>query len=176
MAREARAADLIITGANYDKPMLDPFRRLNPSALVIEAGRPLFIVPAEAKWTKARNVLVAWKDTREARRAVSDALPLLQKAAEVNVVEIVEDNNEAAAQNRVNDVAGWLGQHGVQARGMAAATAESVQNQLDTVADNLGADVIVAGAYGHARLTEWVFGGVTNDLLTRSQHFSMLSH
>ena len=176
VAREARAADLIITGANFDGSLLDPSRRLNPNALVIEAGRPVFIVPSEAKWLKSWNVLVAWKDTREARRAVLDGLPLLQKANEVNVIEIVEDSNASAAQSRVNDVVSWLAQHGVQGRGMVADAKEAIQDQLDSTASNLGADFIVAGAYGHARLTEWVFGGVTRELLTRSTRCSMLSH
>jgi hypothetical protein len=83
VARQARAADLVITGTNRDGWALDPARRLDPSALVMEAGRPVFLVPPEVEWLKLGTVLVAWKDTREARRAVWDALPLLQRAQEV---------------------------------------------------------------------------------------------
>jgi hypothetical protein len=90
VAREARAADIVITGVNRDGILLDSLRQLDPSDLVMEAGRPIFVVPPEAEYLKLNSVLVAWKDTREARRAVADALPLLHKAKDVNVVEVVE--------------------------------------------------------------------------------------
>src|SRR5262245_35809645 len=104
VAREARAADLIITGVNREGVLLDRLRRLDPSDLVMQAGRPIFLVPPEVGYLKLQNVLVAWKDTREARRAAADALPLLHKAKEVNVVEVIEGGStRAAAQERVND-------------------------------------------------------------------------
>lgn len=177
VAREARAADLIITGANRDGPFNDPFRRVNPSALVMQVGRPVFFVPQEASWLKLQRVLVAWKDTREARRAVWDALPLLQQAKEVNVVEIIEDETSRdEARARVDDVVAWLGQHNVMAFGMVPDTIAYAANQLETVASETSSDVLVAGAYGHSRLTEWIFGGVTRDLLTRSARCSLLAH
>src|SRR3954454_21840385 len=76
--QQARAADVVITGANRDGLLLDPLRRLDPSDLVMQAGRPIFVVPPEADCLRLKNALVAWKDTREARRAVADALPLLR--------------------------------------------------------------------------------------------------
>ena len=79
VSQQARAADLIITGANRDGLLLDPLRRLDPSDLVMQAGRPLFVVPPEAEFLGLKNALVAWKDTREARRAVADALPFSAK-------------------------------------------------------------------------------------------------
>jgi hypothetical protein len=91
VVREARAADLIITGAIADGQSIYPFRCVNPTTMVMQAGRPVIFVPPEASWLKLQRVLVAWKDTREARRAVWDALPLLQQAQEINVVEVVED-------------------------------------------------------------------------------------
>src|SRR5262249_22072088 len=87
VVHESRAADLIITGANREGLLLDQLRHLDPRDLVMRAGRPIFVVPPEAEYLNLQNVLVAWKDTREARRAVLDALPLLQKAKEVNVLE-----------------------------------------------------------------------------------------
>lgn len=65
VARESRAADLVITGSNRDGTPLDPFGGVDPSALLMQAGRPLFIVPAEAQRLRLQNILVAWKDTRE---------------------------------------------------------------------------------------------------------------
>jgi hypothetical protein len=115
---EARAADLIITGVNRDGLLLDPLRRLDPSDLVMQAGRPVFVVPPEAEYLKLKCALVAWKDTREARRAVADALPLLHKVKEVAVAEVIEDEaNRSTAHARVDDVAAWLGRHGITAFG-----------------------------------------------------------
>ncbi len=175
VAREARAADLIVVGANRDAVVLDRMRNLDPSDLVMTAGRPIFMVPPEAEYLKLQNVLVAWKDTREARRAVADALPLLHKAQEVNIVEIVEgDEQRGAAEARVKDVAAWLKRHDILAFPKimhAASEAERIDRIWKTEAD-----LVVAGAYGHARLREWVFGGVTRNLITRARHCSFLTH
>jgi len=175
VAQEARAADLVITGSNRDGILLDRLRRLDPSDLVMKAGRPIFLVPPEAEYLKLQNVLVAWKDTREARRAVADALPLLRKAKEVNVLEVVEgDASRSDAQERVKDVAAWLGRHDILAfPKVLHATDEA--NQIDRIWQS-GADVVIAGAYGHTRFREWVFGGVTRNLITRSRHCSFLTH
>ena len=175
VAREARAADLIVTGSNRDDVLIDRMRRLDPSDLVMVAGRPLFLVPPEAEYLKLDNVLVAWKDTREARRAVVDALPLLHKAKDVTVLEIVEgDASRNAAEDRVKDVAAWLKRHDVLAfPKVMHATSET--EQIDRIGKTV-ADLVVAGAYGHARLREWVFGGVTRNLITRSQRCSFLTH
>lgn len=172
---EARATDLIITGVNRDGILLDPLWRLDPSDLVMQAGRPVFVVPPEAECLKLKCALVAWKDTREARRAVADALPLLHKVKEVCVAEVIADEgNRQAAHGRVDDVAGWLGRHGISAFGRVFHAVKD-DEQIDKIWQ-YGADFIVAGAYGHARMQEWVFGGFTRSLLTRSRHCSLLAH
>jgi nucleotide-binding universal stress UspA family protein len=175
ITHEARAADLIITGVNREGLLLDRLRRLDPSELVMRVGRPIFVVPPEAECVKLDHPLVAWKDTREARRAVADALPLLHKAKEVNVVEVIEDDaNRSTAQARVDDVATWLGRHSITAIGRVLHAVEE-EKQIDKIWQH-GADFVVAGAYGHTRLREWVFGGFTRSLLTRSRHCSFLIH
>ncbi len=175
VAREARAADLVITGANRDGALLDPQLRLDPSDLVMQAGRPVFVVPPEAEHLKLKHVLIAWKDTREARRAVSDALPLLHKAKYVDVIEVAEgDVSQGAAQHHVNDVVAWLVRHNISAVGRVS----QVPDDPDAI-ENLwknGVDLVVAGAYGHTRFREWVIGGVTRKLITQSQHCSFLAH
>ena len=121
--------------------------------------------------------MVGWKDTREARRAVVDALPLLQKAKEVTVVEIIEnDGDRAAAGRRVADVAAWLGRHQVDACHMVPTFGATPSSSSSTHASDIEADIIVAGAYGHTRMREWIFGGVTRDLITKSSRCSFLSH
>jgi len=175
VAGEARAADLVIIGANRDGMIRDPLRQLDPSDLVMQAGRPVFVVPPEAEYLKLKNVLVAWKDSREARRAVYDALPLLHKAKEVNVVEVIEgDANRVSAQKRVDDVAAWLRRHSITAFGTVIHAVDESKH-LDALWET-GADLVVAGAYGHTRFREWVFGGITRNLLTRSRRCSFLTH
>jgi nucleotide-binding universal stress UspA family protein len=175
VAQEARAADLIITGTNRDDIVLDRLRRLDPSDLLMKAGRPIFLVPPEAEHLKLQNVLVAWKDTREARRAVADALPLLHKAKDITVLEVVEgDGSRKDAQERVKDVAAWLGRHDILAFPKVLHAADEAE-QINKIWQS-SADLVVAGAYGHTRFREWVFGGVTRNLITRSRHCSFLTH
>ena len=82
----------------------------------MQAGRPLIVVPPTVEWLDLRSVLVAWKDVREARRAVFDALPILAAAKEVTIVEIPEqDGHRADALSHVADVAAWLRGHGIAA-------------------------------------------------------------
>jgi nucleotide-binding universal stress UspA family protein len=177
VTREARAADLVITGADRTSALSDPLWRLDPSELVMNLGRPMMVVPPEVDRLKLSSVVVGWKDTRESRRAVVDALPLLQRAKEVTVVEIIEnDGDRAAAGRRVADVAAWLGRHQVDACHMVPTLRGDAVEQLAEHASDISADMIVAGAYGHTRMREWFFGGVTRDLITKSSRCSFLSH
>jgi nucleotide-binding universal stress UspA family protein len=174
-AQQARAADLIVAGSHRGRS--DPLRQADPGELVLRAGRPVLIVPQGVARISLKTVLVAWKDTREARRAINDALPLLHKAEEVVVVEIVADQSErAAAKARVEDVAAWLVRRGIATASIASKQLIGVPDQLEIIANDEGADIIVAGAYGHTRFTEWVFGGVTHSLLKSGKRCTLMSH
>ena len=91
IVQQARASDIIVVGEAGRGTIADPFVQVSPSDLVMQTGRPLLVVPDACSWLDLRSVLIAWKDTAEARRAVADALPLLRKATDVTVVEIVEE-------------------------------------------------------------------------------------
>lgn len=176
VAREARAADLVIAGAKRSGEIVDPLRMLDTSDLVMEAGRPVLVVPPEAEGLRADRILVGWKDTRESRRAVLDALPLLKRADHVMVAEVLEDDGEKAAARSVEDVVHWLVRHGVVAVGKAVPAEGDAAAQLSELASLEGADLIVAGAYGHSRWREWVMGGVTRDLVMHGRRCAFLSH
>jgi nucleotide-binding universal stress UspA family protein len=177
VAEEARAADVVVTAVNRGGAFLDPLWRVDPSELVMKLGRPMIVVPPEVDRLKLANVVIGWKDTREARRAIIDALPLLQKAKEVTVVEIIEtDEGRSDAGRRVSDVANWLRSHQVDACHMVPTHRGNAVEQLAKHASDIEADMIIAGAYGHTRLREWIFGGVTNDLITMSTRCALLSH
>jgi nucleotide-binding universal stress UspA family protein len=178
VVQQARACDIIVVGEAPRVGVVDPFLQVNPSDLVMQVGRPLLVVPETCNWLDLRSVLVAWKDTAEARRAVSDALPLLRKSTDVTIVEIVEEKEagRAAALSRVEDVAAWLSRHGVRASHQVPEQRDDAATQLDRIASGVGAGVVIAGAYGHSRLSEWILGGVTRRLIHPANRCSLLSH
>ena len=176
IVQQARASDIIVVGEASRGTIADPFVQVSPSDLVMQAGRPLLVVPDACSWLDLRSVLIAWKDTADARRAVADALPLLRKATDVTVVEIVEEQaNRPAALSRVKDVAAWLSRHGVSASGQVPEECGEAGGLLERIASGVGAGVVVAGAYGHSRLREWILGGVTRRLVNPSNRCSLLS-
>ena len=174
IAQEARCADLIITSA-MSADRFDSLRHVNIGELIMRAGRPVLVVPHAGLSVPFQRVVVAWKDTREARRAIRDAMPLLKAAKEVTVVEIASAADEPAALNRVKDVATWLESHDVKAAALVLAANGNDASSLDAYLESQKADLVVAGAYGHSRLREWAFGGVTDSLL-QTGRCALLSH
>jgi nucleotide-binding universal stress UspA family protein len=175
VARQARSVDLVIT-APGSKDLFDTARSVDTGDLVMQAGRPVLVVPPELKVLTLQHALVAWKDSRESRRAIRDGLPMLKLAAKVTLVEMAAPTQLDEARSRLEDVAAWLALHGVKAELLASPSTDADASGLYTLAQDLGADLVVAGAYGHSRLREWVLGGVTRDLLLRSDRCSLLSH
>ena len=175
---QARCADIVVSGG-HSPAFSDAFALASPKDLVMQAGRPLLVVPDQANWLDLRSVLVGWKDTPEARRAVADALPMLRKARDVTIAAILErDDDRAVVMAGVTDVAAWLARHGITAtaRVSEGARNETAAAQLEKVAGDVGAGLIVAGAYGHSRFRELIMGGVTQHLVTRSARLALLSH
>jgi len=175
VAQQARSADILVIGARSES-IIDPCCSPDPNDLLMEAGRPLVIVPPTVKWLDLRSVLVAWKDVRETRRAVLDALPILTAAKEVTIAEIPEEGTDRGhALSHVEDVAAWPSSHGVTATTVIPEAKTDIIGQLDDVAGNVGAGIVIAGAYGHSRLREWVMGGVTRHFASESSRCSFLS-
>jgi nucleotide-binding universal stress UspA family protein len=175
LLQQARAADILVIGARTEA-LVDPCAAPDPSDLVMQAGRPLIVVPPTVEWLDLRSVLVAWKDVHEARRAVFDALPILAAAKEVTIAEIAEkDGGQAEALAHVGDVAAWLRGHGIAAHTVVPEKAGSVTGQLENIAARVGAGAVVAGAYGHSRFREWMLSGVTRHLATESRRCAFLS-
>ena len=171
LLREARAADLLVIGRRRTADDHDP------GAILLRAGRPILLVPDTAPPLELRRVVVAWTDTRECRRAVHDALPLLQEAKEVLLVEVGEHEEHAQSKETLADVAGYLVRHRViVADQVWCPSRGSVAAELLQFVQGEKADLIVAGGYGHSRLGEWIFGGVTRELLAASPVCCMLSH
>ncbi|SDB57316.1 universal stress protein [Belnapia rosea] len=182
LLHEAAAADLVIIGRAQANGEQTDLVAPNPGDVLMQAGRPVLVVPPEVETLTARRIVLAWKESREARRAAADALPFLVQAEQVLLLEITDrgatTEELATAQIRLEGVARWLGRHGVAAiRSKAIALrAATVPEELQQAAEALRADLIVAGGYGHSRLREWVFGGVTRALLQQSPLCCLLSH
>jgi nucleotide-binding universal stress UspA family protein len=177
VVREARAADLVVVGGKRHTILRDPYSLVDPGAVLLRAGRPVLLVPPDVTSLAAKHIAVAWKDSREARRALTDALPFLQKAETVAVVEFCEHGEEAIAHDRLEDVMQFLVRHGVSSGYERIRPIDvTVTNALFHFVQDDAIDLIVAGGYGHSRLGEWIFGGVTHDLLTASPVCFLLSH
>lgn len=176
IAEEARSADLIITGKDMGATLFDNTRRVNIGELAIKAGRPILIVPQGIAALPLQHVFVAWKESREARRAVADALPLLEAAGHTTVLEVTSEKDQAAAERRLKDVTKWLGYHGIPAVPLAIGTQSGEMGYLHAELLSQRCDLLIAGAFGHNRLGEWMFGGVTTDILLDPDFCVLLAH
>ena len=173
--RAARAADLIILGGRNARA---PYHAPDVADVLMGCGRPVLVTPP----TRARNpvgehALIAWKDCREARLAVTGALPLLRRVRGVTLYAVRADEEDQTAAHELADVVQFLARHEVAAEPVLALRGEtSTGRQILNEALVRGAGLIVAGAYGQPRLREWVLGGVTRDLLNESAVSLCLAH
>lgn len=145
--------------------------------VLFHSGRPVILVPETCvlRGTPQR-IMVAWSATREATRAVNDALPLLQRATLVTVV-VVADDGVRHEQNPGDDIARHLARHDVSVEVKhVPASGDLVHRVLLDEARFQGADMIVMGGYSHSRTGEWLFGGVTRDILGALMVPVMMSH
>ena len=176
LALHARVADLIVAS----RPGRDDSHAHVPklSSLVIEAGVPVLVAADGGATFRGDSVVVAWKDSRESRRAVADALPFLKLARKVVVVAIDSDvSSPAQPSTALTEVAQKLARHGVHASTEWAPKGHgSVTEAIEDAAGRHAADLIVAGAYGRSHLQEWWLGGVTEDLVMSCSKFVLLSH
>jgi nucleotide-binding universal stress UspA family protein len=145
---------------------------------LLKVGRPVLVVPKDLASFVPKRIAIAWKDTREARRAVRDALPLLQQAESVLLVEISEEASSVEeSARRVQDVGRYLRRHGIEIIAERVRPADvTASNSLLRVIEDENIDLLVTGAYGHSRLGEWAFGGVTRDMLMESPICCLFSH
>ncbi len=162
----SRSVDLIVMAASEGASTGDAYRVADPASVVLRAGRPLLVVAGKAEQVQARKIVVAWKDTREARRAVADAVPLFVVADEVTVVTVAAEADQWI-RDGLKDVVAFLAAHGIGAKPKLIEGPDEYIELFNFI-DGSNADLVVSGAYGHSRLREWVFGGVTRSLLNET--------
>jgi nucleotide-binding universal stress UspA family protein len=175
LALHARGADLVVTSRPTREESAAFSPRLAP--LVMNAGAPILIMSDRDIPFSARRVVVGWKDTRESRRALSDALPFLIRAEKTVVVAVSGEANGGATEAGLAEIAERLKRHGVAvATEIVPSGGRMVVEALEDAATRHGADLIVAGAYARSRMREWLLGGVTEDLIAASSKYVLLSH
>lgn len=176
LASEARQSDLFVGTRPYGDPNRQQWIE---EAVLFESGRPcLFVPPGYGRHAAYANVLIAWKDTREAARAVADAMPFLDKARSV-VVAIVNDGpvaTEEQADAPDEDVGRLLSRHGIKAEVHVIDGWTNVGAALLNEVVRTAADLVVMGAYGHSRYREWLIGGATRDVLSSAAVPVLVAH
>jgi nucleotide-binding universal stress UspA family protein len=174
----ARYADLAILGQNDpDEPTPGP--RYLPEEVALGGGRPVLIVPyIGAGASFGERAVVAWDASREAARAVNDALPLLRRAQKVGVVSVnPRPWPFAHGEEPGADIGLHLARHGVKVEVQRIEARDvDVPNALLSHLADQSADLLVMGAYGHSRLREFVLGGTTRTILAEMTVPTLMSH
>jgi len=175
LAHAARYADLVVVGqADPELPAATPGDL--PEHVALSTERPVLVVPhIGAPRAPGKTVLLAWNGSREASRAATAALPLLEEADKVVVLTVDGKNNGHNAH--AEDAAEWLKRHGVKASVQhdSAANTDIASVILSRAADH-DADLIVMGVYGHSRMRELVLGGVSRTLLQSMTAPLLIAH
>lgn len=144
--------------------------------ILVRSGRPVLIAADTAPRTFSRNVAIAWKDTAEAGRALTAALPFLAKAQRVAIITAAEDGDQNAAAASAGGVAATLKWHGMTPEVRCIAPGRSAFDSVMEAAHAFGADLLVMGGYGHSRAREFVFGGFTRRVLGNAPLPVLMAH
>ena len=173
---EARCADLFVASCPRGAG-LSRWARLIEEVL-FEGGHGLVLIPEQFKSREAIDtVIIGWINTREAARAITEALPLLRLATSTRIVCVEEPAASARRIRGLADIAAHLDRQGVR---VSFNGAFSAQRDAATIileeAHRFSADLIVSGGYGHSRLREWILGGVTRDLINQSDIPLLMAH
>lgn len=149
-----------------------------PQQLLMMSGRPVLIVPRHGECADAgQQVLVAWNHSRESARALSDALPLLAQAQRVELVFLDQAGSDAAVPEQQMALScEWLQRHGVPAVSRRILTQQEAGKALLGEARQMGADLLVMGAWGHSRLREFMLGGATRSMFAHMDLPVLMSH
>jgi nucleotide-binding universal stress UspA family protein len=173
----AQSADLVIIG--QVNPGARPAPTWRPDEIVVCCGRPVLMVPYIGRYTQVgRRVLVAWDSSREAVRALNDALPLIRGADEVTVMTVRARAKDLEPGGiSMERVVRHLARHGIAARAVQALhLGSAISDELLSRSVDLAADLIVAGAYHHSQLRETLLGGVSRGLFQHMTLPVLMSH
>jgi nucleotide-binding universal stress UspA family protein len=182
----ARYADLVVMGQTSEGKGSPTLKADFPENVILNAGRPVLVIPYVGQFdTIGKRVLIAWDASKEATRAVTNALPFLIRA---DIVQIAVFNpnpySNVHGEQPGSDIALFLARHGVKVelsihhteRDAAKNTRLDVGNALLSLASDLSSDLLVMGAYGHSRFRETMLGGVTRTIMQTMTLPVLMSH
>mgnify|MGYP000076613073 CR=1 FL=1 len=171
VASFARTFDLIVT-APQSTDLGERHMSASPDLIALQSGRPVLVVPKDYDAAGlSTHVVVAWDGKRAAARAIGDAMPMLEEKGKVTVLTIgkqVPPGTNRLIQN--------LKRHGINAGHLQYAKTGSIGNTVLSVTKDIGADLIVMGAYEHSKFAHEVFGGVTTDVMSGAEVPVLMSH
>ena len=181
LERRLRVNDLtVLTQPNPRSDNGQGFKVAQVESTLLASARPVLVLPyANAVETLGTNVLVAWDDSHAAARAVADALPLLRRAREVRILAFNQPSgpsDDVGLSDDLSSLCEWLLRQGVEAQASVEGTSIGIADALLSRASDLGADLIVMGAYGHSRWSERILGGATRGILASMTVPVLMSH
>lgn len=166
----ARASDLTILSQKGEE--LDDILGVMHD-FIIENGLPVVVIPSKGDSAEFKNVLIAWDNGKQCASAVHYALPILKNADKVTVLTISEQDKDHIPEA---DVCIKLARHGVNAEALTEDESMGIAERILETADKTGADLIISGAWGHRRIREIIFGGVTKKLLSNQKYSIYLAN
>ncbi len=169
LGSRGRLADLVVVPRPVDEMAMSESHTMQ--AAILQCGRPVLIAPPSEQGSFANNILVAWNGSAQAARALTAALPYLQKAGAVTLLQIQE-----GGESTVEDAVDYLAVHNCRAQGISQPRTEAIGDALLKAAFNQGADLLVMGAYTHSRVRELIFGGATLDALLDATIPVLMAH
>lgn len=179
MSLHGRYADLVVLGQTNPDAMGVAVDAGFPQYVLLHVARPVLVVPYAGTFSNiGQKVMVAWNASRESARAVSDALPILKLAAQVQVVVFnpKKGSMDGHGQDPGADIALYLARHGVKVEVSQETTSIDIGNALLSRMADYGSDLLVMGGYGHSRFRETLLGGVTKTILEHMTVPVLMSH
>jgi nucleotide-binding universal stress UspA family protein len=175
LARQARYHDILLMG-QFSVPG-DAARHIRAEDLVLRTGRPLVVVPHGYEVRPFQEyAVVGWDGSRQAARALSDAMQILETKMRLDIVT-VRGSGDARPPAKSSAIVRHLQRHGVEARDVSlTATREGIGQTILNYCTENGPDVLVMGAYGHTKLREDLFGGVTRRVMEMMSVPVLMSH
>lgn len=167
--------DLIVLG----RPAHEDLTLTGVIDVLVACGRPVMLAPDAPVPAQLANVVIAWKESAPAARAVAAALPILARASKIDIVSIAESKDDGdRALHSAEMLAEYLREHGLQPQaGHVVADSRPIGDVLlETAAEKLHGSLLVMGGYQHSRAREFVFGGVTRRVLHSAPIPVLLAH
>lgn len=176
-ARRAMFADLAVVGQPDPEEAVTTTDYDLPADIVMRSGRPVLVIPYAGQHdTSVKSAVVAWNGKREAARAISDALPLLE-GAKAHILAINPHELARGMGSGIAELCAYLGRYGIEADHDEIHTRDlDPGDMILSRMSDLGAGLLVMGAYGHSRLREMILGGVTHQILGHMTAPVLLSH